>query len=169
MFSAIQAKEGTADWTRWQPELRTRQPDAVIRAQKHFADDIRYHEFVQWQFSVQWKELRTYCAFKGIQLIGDIPLFVAHHSADVWAYAELFKLNTDGNPAVVAGVPPDYFSKTGQLWGLPVYRWEALQAQNYRGGSNACGWHLADSMSIGWIISSALSVPTKCRQQPKRL
>jgi 4-alpha-glucanotransferase len=132
MFSAIQGKEGTSDWIRWNQELRTRQPDAVIRAQKHFADDIRYHEFVQWQFSVQWKELRTYCASKGIQLIGDIPLFVAHHSADVWAHPELFKLNTDGNPAVVAGVPPDYFSKTGQLWGLPVYRWEALQAQNYR-------------------------------------
>ena len=132
LFSAIQRKEGTADWTRWNQELRTRQPDAVIRAQKHFADDIRYHEFVQWQFSVQWKELRTYCASKGIQLIGDIPLFVAHHSADVWAHPELFKLNTDGNPAVVAGVPSDYFSKTGQLWGLPVYRWEALQAQNYR-------------------------------------
>jgi 4-alpha-glucanotransferase len=132
LFSAIQRKEGTADWTRWNQELRTRQPDAVIRAQKHFADDIRYHEFVQWQFSVQWKELKTYCASKGIQLIGDIPLFVAHHSADVWAHPELFKLNTDGNPAVVAGVPPDYFSKTGQLWGLPVYRWEALQEQNYR-------------------------------------
>jgi 4-alpha-glucanotransferase len=132
LFSAIQAKEGTADWTRWNQELRTRLPDAVIRAQKHFADDIRFHEFVQWQFSVQWKELRTYCASKGIQLIGDIPLFVAHHSADVWAHPELFKLNAAGNPAVVAGVPPDYFSKTGQLWGLPVYRWEALQAQNYR-------------------------------------
>ena len=132
LFSAIQRKEGTADWTRWQPDLRTRLPDAVIRAQKYFADDIRYHEFVQWQFSVQWKELRTYCASKGIQLIGDIPLFVAHHSADVWAHPELFKLNTDGNPAVVAGVPPDYFSKTGQLWGLPVYNWEALHAQNYR-------------------------------------
>ncbi|MGB7749494.1 MAG: 4-alpha-glucanotransferase [Verrucomicrobiia bacterium] len=132
LFSAIQRKEGTADWTRWQPELRTRLPDAVIRAQKHFADDIRYHEFVQWQFSVQWKELRACCASKGIQLIGDIPLFVAHHSADVWAHPELFKLNADGNPAVVAGVPSDYFSKTGQLWGLPVYRWEALQAQNYR-------------------------------------
>ena len=132
LFSAIQEKEGTSDWTRWNQELRTRQPDAVIRAQKYFAEDIRYHEFVQWQFSVQWKELRTYCASKGIQLIGDIPLFVAHHSADVWAHPELFKLNTDGNPAVVAGVPPDYFSKTGQLWGLPVYRWEALQEQNYR-------------------------------------
>jgi 4-alpha-glucanotransferase len=132
LFSAIQAKEGTADWTRWKKELRTRQPEAILRAQKHFSDEIRYHQFVQWQFSVQWKELRTYCASKGIQLIGDIPLFVAHHSADVWAHPELFKLNAAGNPTVIAGVPPDYFSKTGQLWGLPVYRWEALQAQNYR-------------------------------------
>ena len=134
LFSASQENEGTADWTRWKKELRTRQPDAILRAQKHFADEIRYHQFVQWQFSMQWKELRTYCASKGIQLIGDIPLFVAHHSADVWAHPELFKLDADGNPTVVAGVPPDYFSKTGQLWGLPVYRWEALQAQNY------CWW-----------------------------
>jgi 4-alpha-glucanotransferase len=132
LFSAIQRKESTADWTRWEKELRTRQPDAVIRAQKHFTDEIRYHQFVQWQFSVQWKELMAYCASKGIGLIGDIPLFVAHQSADVWAHPELFKLNADGNPAVVAGVPPDYFSKTGQLWGLPVYCWEALQEQNYR-------------------------------------
>jgi 4-alpha-glucanotransferase len=93
---------------------------------------LRYHEFVQWLFSVQWKELRAYCAAKGIRLIGDIPLCVAHQSADVWAHPELFKLDVDGNPTVVAGVPPDYFSKTGQLWGLPVYRWEALEAQNYR-------------------------------------
>jgi 4-alpha-glucanotransferase len=132
LFSAIQENEGTADWTRWKKELRTRQPDALIRAQKDFADAIRYHEFVQWQFSVQWKELKDYCASKNIQLIGDIPLFVAHQSADVWAHPDLFKLNTDGNPSVVAGVPPDYFSKAGQLWGLPVYRWEVLQAQNYR-------------------------------------
>jgi len=88
---AIQENEGTADWTRWKKELRTRQPDAIICAQKLFADEIRYHQFVQWQFSVQWKELRTYCASKGIQLIGDIPLFVAHHSADVWAHPELFQ------------------------------------------------------------------------------
>ena len=132
LFLAIQAREGTADWTRWEPELRTRQPDAMLRAQKRFADDIRYHEFVQWQFSLQWKELKTYSTAKGIWLIGDIPLFVAHQSADVWAHPELFKLNAAGNPTVIAGVPPDYFSKTGQLWGLPVYRWDALQAQNYR-------------------------------------
>ena len=131
LFSAIQESEGTADWIRWQPELRTRQPDAVLRAKKYFVHDIRYHQFVQWQFSVQWKELRAYCVSKGIGLIGDVPLFVAHQSADVWAHSGLFKLDADGNPAVVAGVPPDYFSKTGQVWGVPVYRWEVLQEQNY--------------------------------------
>ena len=132
LFSAIQEKEGTSDWTRWKKELRTRQPDAVVRAQKRFTDNIRYHEFVQWQFFVQWKELKAYCTLKEIRLIGDIPLFVAHQSADVWAHPELFKLNADGNPTVIAGVPPDCFSKTGQLWGLPVYRWEALHAEGYR-------------------------------------
>ena len=131
LFSAIQSKEGTSDWTRWNQELRTRQPDAIIRAQKYFACDIRYHEFVQWQFSLQWKELRAYCRSKGIRLIGDVPLFVAHQSADVWAHPGLFKLDADGKPTVVAGVPPDYFSKTGQVWGVPVYRWEALREQKY--------------------------------------
>ena len=132
LFSAIQEKEGTSDWTRWNQDLRTRQPDAVTGAQKYLATGIRYHQFVQWQFSVQWKELRAYCTSQGIRLIGDIPLFVSHQSADVWAHPGLFKLDADGNPTVVAGVPPDYFSTTGQVWGVPVYRWEALQAQNYR-------------------------------------
>ncbi|MGB9513615.1 MAG: 4-alpha-glucanotransferase [Candidatus Acidiferrum sp.] len=131
LFSAIQGKEGTSDWTRWNQELRTRKPDAIIRARKYFSNDIRYHQFVQWQFSVQWKELRSYCASKGIGLIGDVPLFVGHQSADVWAHPELFKLDADGNPTVVAGVPPDYFSKTGQVWDVPVFCWEALQKQNY--------------------------------------
>jgi len=132
LFAAIEGEAGTLDWTRWNQELRTRQPDALIRAQKFFADDIRYHQFVQWQFFVQWNDLRAYCKSKGIWLIGDVPLFVAHQSADVWAHPELFKLDANGNPTVVAGVPPDYFSKTGQVWNVPVYRWEALQKQNYR-------------------------------------
>ena len=132
LFSAIQGKEGTSNWTQWNQELRTRQPDALIRARKYLANDMRYHQFVQWQFSVQWKELRAYCTSQGISLIGDVPLFVAHQSADVWAHPGLFKLDADGNPAVVAGVPPDYFSATGQVWGVPVYRWETLQGQNYR-------------------------------------
>jgi 4-alpha-glucanotransferase len=132
LFLAIQATEGTADWTRWTPDLRTRQPNVLVRARKQLADGIRYHQFVQWQFSVHWNELRIYCNSKGVRLIGDIPLFLSHRSADVWAHPELFKLNGEGNPTVVAGVPPDEFSKTGQLWGLPVYNWEALEKQGYR-------------------------------------
>ena len=100
-------------------------------ARKHFAGQIRFHQFVQWQFSVQWKDLRAYCASKAIRLIGDIPAFVSHESADVWAHPGLFKLDAHGNPAVVAGVPPDYFSQTGQVWDVPVYRWDVLKAQNY--------------------------------------
>jgi 4-alpha-glucanotransferase len=132
LFLALQAREGTPDWTRWKEELRTRQPEALQHAQKELSGDICYHQFVQWQFSRQWKELRATCLSKGIQLIGDVPLFVSRESVDVWAHQEIFKLNPDGNMPVVAGVPSDYFSKTGQVWGVPVYRWDALQAQNYR-------------------------------------
>ena len=171
LFSAIQGKEGTSDWTRWNQELRTRQPDAVIRAQKYLANDIRYHQFVQWQFSAQWKELRAYCTSKGIGLIGDVPLFVAHQSADVWAHPGLFKLDADGNPTVVAGVPPDYFSKTkqGRCGMSPFIAERRIKSRTTAGGSNACGRLLGGSISIGWIISSALSAPVKCLDKPRRL
>ena len=132
LFSAIQEKEGTPNWTRWSQELRTRVPDAMTRSRKDLAGEIRYHQFVQWQFSVQWKELRAYCTSKRVRLIGDVPLFVGHQSADVWAHPELFKLDAGGAAKVSAGVPPDSFSQTGQVWGVPVYRWEVLKAQDYR-------------------------------------
>jgi 4-alpha-glucanotransferase len=132
LFLALQAREGTPDWCKWASELRTRNPDALQRAQIELAGEIRYHQFVQWQFSRQWKELREACRALNIRLIGDIPLFVSRESADVWAHPEIFKLNPDGTMPVVAGVPPDYFSPTGQVWGVPVYRWEVLQTQNYR-------------------------------------
>ena len=131
LFSAILEKEGSSDWTRWDHDLRTRQQAALMRVRKDLAKEIRYHQFVQWQFSAQWKALRAYCTSQGIRLIGDIPLFVAHQSADVWAHPGIFKLAPDGQPMVVAGVPPDYFSATGQLWGVPVYRWNALAEQDY--------------------------------------
>jgi 4-alpha-glucanotransferase len=131
LYLAVRDNEGTGDWTKWARELRTRKPEALVRARKHFTDDIRYHQFIQWQFSIQWKELRAYCESKAVQLIGDIPLFVSHESADVWVHPEIFKLDADGNMTVVAGVPPDYFTKTGQRWGEPVYRWDVLQGQNY--------------------------------------
>ena len=131
LFSAIREKAGTADWTRWIPELRTRQPAALTRVRKDLADRIRFHAFVQWQFALQWEALKSYGSRKGIGLIGDVPIFVAPQSADVWAHPDLFKLDDKGRPVVVAGVPPDYFSKTGQLWGNPVYRWDVLRQQNY--------------------------------------
>ena len=131
LFLAIQQDQGTSNWTRWSPELKTREIATIIGVHKDLGAEIRYHEFVQWQFAVQWNELKVHCKSKGIRLIGDIPMFVAHQSADVWAHPEFFKLDADGNPFVVAGVPPDYFSKTGQLWGLPVYRWDILQEQRY--------------------------------------
>ena len=131
LFLTLQEKEGVLNWTKWSQELRTRELSAIIQAQKDFASVIRYHQFVQWQFALQWQELKAYCNFKGVKLIGDVPLFVAHLSADVWAHPELFKLDINGNPTVVAGVPPDYFSGIGQIWDVPVYNWEVMQAQNY--------------------------------------
>jgi len=169
LFSAIQEKEGTSDWTRWSQELRTRQPEALLRAQKYFANDIRYHQFVQWQFSVQWEELRAYCASQGIWLIGDVPLFVAHQSADVWAHPGLFKLDADGNPTVVAGVPPDISPKQGRCGASPCIAGRRFKSRNTAGGLNACGRLFDGLMSIGWIISSALSAPMKCPHKPRRL
>jgi len=131
LFFAICEKAGTTDWTRWNPELRARQPAALARAKTDLAEELGLHTFIQWQFALQWQALKAYAARKKIDLIGDLPMFVALQSVDVWAHPELFKLNADGKPTVVAGVPPDYFSKTGQLWGNPIYRWDVLQQQNY--------------------------------------
>ncbi|NNM59147.1 MAG: 4-alpha-glucanotransferase [Legionellales bacterium] len=131
LFMAIWKKERIADWTRWRRDLRLRQPHALALARKNLDDDIRYQQFVQYLFARQWRSLQNYCAQKDIKLIGDVPLFVAHHSSDVWSHPEIFKLNDDGRASVVAGVPPDDFSSTGQCWNMPVYRWDVLEKQGY--------------------------------------
>lgn len=169
MFSAIQGKEGTSDWTRRSQELRTRQPDAIIRVQKYFANDIRYHQFVQWQFSVQWQELKAYCTSHGIGLIGDIPLFVAHQSADVWAHPGLFKLDANGKPTVVAESLPITSPKPSRCGVSPCIAGRRCKSSTTTGGSNACGWLLDGSMLIGWVISSDLSATLKCLHKPRRL
>ena len=107
-------------WYQWEPELVVREPDAMAAWRERLAEGIRYHEFVQYAFEVQWQELRAACQQHGLMLIGDLPIFVAHDSADVWANPELFYLDKAGQPLVVAGVPPDYFSETGQLLGQPA-------------------------------------------------
>ena len=131
LFSALKDAHGGVPWTQWAPELGRREPAALQAARKKFAAEIRAVQIAQYLFDRQWKRLRAHCAARRIQFVGDIPIFVAHDSADVWAHPHLFFLKPDGQPSVVAGVPPDYFSATGQLWGNPLYNWEAHRAQNY--------------------------------------
>ena len=131
LFSALKDAHGGVPWTQWEPELGRRDPAALAAARAQYANEIRDVHVVQFLFEHQWKRLRAYCAERRIKFVGDIPIFVAHDSADVWAHPHLFFLKPDGQPSVVAGVPPDYFSATGQLWGNPLYNWEAHKAQDY--------------------------------------
>ncbi|MFA5975210.1 MAG: 4-alpha-glucanotransferase [Elusimicrobiota bacterium] len=132
LFSALRYHHPGKEWVEWETELRERHPKALAAARRDWARDIQFHRFVQWQFARQWKALRRYASQRGVGLIGDVPIFVSLDSADVWVHQNLFKLRPNGKPEVVAGVPPDYFSATGQLWGNPHYRWEAHQRQGYR-------------------------------------
>ncbi len=131
LFRALSRAQGTDDWTRWPRELRDRDQTALARARADLADEIGYDEFVQFAFDRQWQSLRAYCRRIGVGLIGDVPIFVVHGSADVWACPRLFELDSRGRPTVVSGVPPDYFSRTGQLWGHPLYRWSAHEAEDF--------------------------------------
>ena len=119
-FAARKDANGGAAWTEWQERA---DPDPA---------EIEVQKFVQFEFFRQWRSLRKYCHSRGIEIIGDIPIFVAHDSADVWANPQLFDLDTGGRPRTIAGVPPDYFSATGQCWGNPLYRWDELKRTGYR-------------------------------------
>lgn len=132
LFMALKDAHNGAPWHTWEAPLRQREPQALQEARQKYALSIQRHIFRQFLFFRQWAALRAYASRQGILIIGDIPIFVAHDSADVWANPELFYLDAQGKPTVVAGVPPDYFSPTGQLWGNPLYRWEAHQASGYR-------------------------------------
>jgi 4-alpha-glucanotransferase len=132
LFMAVKDLQGGVAWTRWEPEIATRQPAAVRRFERRLAREIRSCKYAQFQFFRQWDAVRAYCRDRDIRIIGDVPIFVAHDSADVWSLRELFDLEPDGTPRVVAGVPPDYFSATGQLWGNPIYRWDAIASSGFR-------------------------------------
>ena len=131
LFTALKRASGGAAWNTWERSLVEREPDALERARRELARECREVEFAQWLFFEQWAELRRTAHERGIRLMGDVPIFVAHDSADVWAHPELFHLGRDGRPSLQAGVPPDYFSATGQLWGNPLYRWDALERTGY--------------------------------------
>jgi 4-alpha-glucanotransferase len=133
LFMAVKdAQEEPGAWTAWETPIAGREPAVVVRWRQVLDEQIRAEQFYQYLFFVQWHELKNYCRARGIRLMGDIPIYVAHDSADVWAHPELFQLREDGTPAVMAGVPPDYFSATGQLWGNPIYRWDVMEAGGFR-------------------------------------
>jgi 4-alpha-glucanotransferase len=131
LYAALKRVHGDVEWTRWPAPLRSRDPRALREAARAFAADLLLHELAQFLFAEQWASFRAYSASRGIALLGDVPIFVAHDSADVWAHQDLFKLDRQGMPTVIAGVPPDYFSATGQRWGNPLYRWDVLARRGY--------------------------------------
>ena len=132
LFMALKDMNGGRPWSEWPKTLATRDPVAMAEVRPKLADEINFIMFLQYEFFRQWGQLREYANDAGIKIIGDIPIFVAMDSADVWAAPELFALEEDGTPTAVAGVPPDYFSETGQLWGNPLYKWSAHAKTGYQ-------------------------------------
>jgi len=131
LFMALKRRYKGCSWEKWPADLALLTPEKHEKASVELGNEIGIKKYIQWQFFRQWRKLRTYAAGKGIAIIGDIPIFVAYDSADVWSHRELFLLDSKGKPTVVAGVPPDYFSATGQLWGNPLYDWEMMDRQKY--------------------------------------
>ena len=131
LYRAIKKSRGHVEWTKWPRDLKLREPAAILRSKKSLADEIAFESFVQFCFDAQWENLHAAARSRGIELIGDIPIFVAHDSADVWQRPEDFFLDGEGNPTVISGVPPDYFSATGQRWGNPLYRWKRMKKSGY--------------------------------------
>ncbi|NJM05840.1 4-alpha-glucanotransferase [Candidatus Gracilibacteria bacterium] len=131
LFMALKDHHGGASWHTWDAAIAARQPAALAHWRNELLDDIAFHQFTQYLFFKQWGALKSYANGRGVKIIGDAPIFVAYDSADVWANRQLFYLDDVGNPTVVAGVPPDYFSATGQRWGNPLYRWDVMAADNF--------------------------------------
>lgn len=131
LFSALKHRFGYKRWTEWPIEFRDRHPEALKTAEVELRESLEQERFLQYLFFRQWNALKGYCNDKRICLIGDIPIYVIHDSVDVWAHPDHFNLDAEKNPLTVAGVPPDYFSETGQLWGNPVYRWDVLKEKGY--------------------------------------
>jgi 4-alpha-glucanotransferase len=131
LFMAASSYYQGRPWNEWESGLAGREEATMARYRVKLAEDIAYHCFLQYLFYRQWQAVKTYANQKGIQVIGDMPIFVAHNSSDVWANQQYFQLAEDGSPRLVAGVPPDYFSETGQLWGNPQYRWEVMADDDY--------------------------------------
>jgi len=130
-FKALKSHFQKQVWNKWPAQLRDRQPQALESWSEKLSEEIGYEKFLQFLFFRQWGYLKKYCNDRNIRIMGDLPYYVSYDSADVWMNPEIFKLNEKKQPSHVAGVPPDYFSATGQLWGNPVYRWDLMQQRKY--------------------------------------
>jgi 4-alpha-glucanotransferase len=131
LFMALKNESCGKSWTGWEENIRLRKPDALEAARQRLTDEICYHKFLQFKFETQWTDFVKQSHSHGIGLIGDLPIFVAQDSADVWSHQELFRLDSSGNPLSVSGYPPDRFNSKGQYWGHPQYQWTAHQLSNY--------------------------------------
>jgi 4-alpha-glucanotransferase len=132
LFMALKDDHQGQPWSGWPAALRDRRPEALAEAAERLVHRVSAHAFRQWVFHEQWQQLKAFASARGIRFVGDLPIFVAYDSSDVWARPGYFQLDDKGRPLCVAGVPPDYFSKTGQLWGNPLYDWERLADDRYR-------------------------------------
>jgi 4-alpha-glucanotransferase len=131
LFDGLRARQKSASWHTWPSELARREPAAIKRARQELATDLKIRRALQFVFYEQWQALRRYCSRKSLRIVGDVAIFVNYDSADVWTHPDLFQLNDALEPEVVSGVPPDFFSKTGQRWGNPLYRWDVMKARGY--------------------------------------
>ncbi|MFP4229017.1 MAG: 4-alpha-glucanotransferase [Salinivenus sp.] len=131
LYAALKDVHDGAHWTDWPAPLARFEEEALETARTQHADTVRKHAFWQYLFHRQWTALQAYCRARDIRLFGDVPIYVAHDSADVWAHQERFQLDADGHPTAVAGVPPDYFSPEGQRWGNPLYHWDRMRENDY--------------------------------------
>ncbi|MBD2435913.1 4-alpha-glucanotransferase [Nostoc sp. FACHB-110] len=132
LFMALKQAHHGSSWHKWESAIAQRKPEALEKWQQQLAEEIFYHQYLQFEFFWQWSQLKRYANQRGIQILGDIAIYVAHDSADVWANPGNFCLDESGEPALMAGTPPDYFSSTGQLWGNPVYNWVRLKQDNFQ-------------------------------------
>jgi 4-alpha-glucanotransferase len=131
LFDALRAQQRLECWNRWPRDLAHRESSVLGKSRQELDVDLQIRSALQFAFYEQWQALRTYCSERSIRIVGDVAIFVNHDSADVWMHPELFRLDGNLDPEVVAGVPPDFFSKTGQRWGNPLYRWDVMKAQRY--------------------------------------
>ncbi|MCR4605674.1 MAG: 4-alpha-glucanotransferase [Eubacterium sp.] len=131
LYMAIKDDHDGKSYLEWEEDIKTRKPDQMVAYRNKLINDVTFYQFLQYEFYTQWGELKEYANQKGIRIIGDIPIYVALDSADTWAHPELFKLDEDRNPIAVAGCPPDAFSEDGQLWGNPLYDWDAHREDGF--------------------------------------